>query len=52
MCSAIANLAMECGRRGVYVKWRRQQLCREYTRVALRHQNNDHSYIIEDKLLK
>lgn len=29
LCSAIATYADECARRGLYVRWRSQELCRE-----------------------
>ena len=35
LCSAIATYADECARHGIYVRWRSQELCREYARPSV-----------------
>jgi von Willebrand factor len=34
LCTAIAAYAQECSIRGVYIKWRSQDLCRKYNNIV------------------
>lgn len=45
LCTAIASYAEECNRRGVYIHWRSQELCR----MSHRHSTSTHlSTILPD----